>query len=71
MGWLLLTKAVCKIHKYKNIEIADIIEKISKVDLDLEGVVLLDKVWDSKNKNMIKMNAKTSNEIVELLINIM
>lgn len=71
LGWLLLTKAVCKIHKYKNIEIADIIEKISKVDLDLEGVVLLDKVWDSKNKNMIKMNAKTSNEIVELLINIM
>lgn len=71
LGWLLLAKAVCKIHKYKNIEFAEIIDKISKVDLDLEGEVLLDKVWDSKNKKMIKMNAKSNNEVVEILTNIM
>lgn len=70
IGWLLLAKAVCKVHKMKNLQPGLVIKNISKYDLSLEGQVLLDKVWDSKNKNMIKLKAQERNEIIEILTNL-
>ncbi len=67
VGWLLLAKAVCKVHKLKNIEIDKIIIKLSKADLSLEGKVLLNKVWDSDSKNMIKMKAQETKDVIDIL----
>lgn len=69
LGWLFLAKAVCKVHKHKNLGIDDIINKLSKCDLSLEGQLLLDKIWDSNNKKIIKMDAKASNDVVDVLTN--
>lgn len=70
LGWLLLAKAVSRIHKQKNIDTSEIISKIAKCDLSLEGELLLDKIWDSGDKKIVKMDAKTSNEVVDILASV-
>lgn len=70
VGWLLLAKAVCKVHKLKNIKSADVIKKMSNADLSLDGKLLLNKVWDSDSKNMIRMKAQDTRNVIDILTGI-
>lgn len=70
LGWLFLARAACRVKKQKNIEFKAFFKKINEADLMLEGGLLADKIWDSKGKRIVKIDATLRNEVVDILVNV-
>lgn len=67
LGWLLFAKAACKVKKRKSVDFDAFIKEVSKKDLMLEGALLVNKIWDSSTKKIMKMDATMKNEVINIL----